>query len=347
MSKSDTNQNDTPDNPSIDYSSTPEQIVQSLYGDGKPLFFVVIAVQIASMAGAMPKMLRQMIGREKADFEFPEASSVSEWASLYANPRRLKDAMGRLLFGKEFETSLVMQEHQQFVHLPEDDIRAQVEKGLAEDPDMFKGLLVAFQGVEFPPDLETVRSMINDLDALSEAPPEPSGELKESDDSVECPTELSFFLQVWFPCYVLHKTYPSMLMRKARKGCDESLLMLLRLDKSVIFDPVLAPRWHAITRGNDRALRKRVLKAMTETPKGRIDAKRVRYMLAGYISQVATAFKCPVTAPEIAQLFDTVAQIQSKGSSLIDEHIAGAESFTRRIFENRNWPSLPPNMPGR
>ena len=138
MPKSDTKPTDMPDHASIDYPLTNEQIVQSLYGDGKPILFVVVAVQIASMAGAMPKMLRQMIGRDKADFQFPEVNSVSEWASLYANSRRLKDAMGGFLFGKEFETSLAMQVHQQFVHLPEEDIRGLVEKGLAKDPDMFK-----------------------------------------------------------------------------------------------------------------------------------------------------------------------------------------------------------------
>ena len=63
-------------------------------------------------------------------------------------------------------------------------------------------------GVEFPPDIDTVRSIVNKLDAFSESQPELSEATTENEYSAEWPTERGVLSTRVVSVLCTHKTYP-------------------------------------------------------------------------------------------------------------------------------------------
>lgn len=148
-----------------------------------------------------------------------------------------------------------------------------------------------------------------------------------------------YWLCVWLPCVMYYRTYPPLLLRRAREGDDDALDRLLRLDESVVADPGILRRWHEIMHNGSGAERRRMLTAIAGRPKGRLDRKAMRLGLSGLISQFAIGFGCRVTAPEIKALFDAVERVRS---GRIDTSLPeSAEAYSKAVQRNRSWPSLP------
>lgn len=125
--------------------------------------------------------------------------------------------------------------------------------------------------------------------------------------------EMLFFFKVWGPCWLHYKTSPTRLLRKARRGHSESFKKLLRLDNSVLFDPLLAERFHQIKVKKSRSEYEDLLMAFNNPVNQEIDPKQIKLFIAALISDFSLKNGRRLTAPEIRELFDAISQDRGQG----------------------------------
>ena len=149
------------------------------------------------------------------------------------------------------------------------------------------------------------------------------------------------FLRVWAPCFMLYGTYPPYLLRKARRGDEEALEKLIRLDKSVIYDPKIREIIHQASVEKRKGKIDIITKALRASPKVKLDIRKVKYTLAGLISIISMSMGQKVTAAEINRLFDAIYQDTGKGHidpDFIEEPRLIAQAINRsRTF----WKIIP------
>lgn len=306
----------------------------TLTGGGRsrvvPRIFLLQAVQIAASADDLLELLRVMVGREKPPRTLPPPPKLDAWLRMHRSHRRVMDGIGSA-FGmpEDCTATQASQELLALLRLPKEYLEA----SLRTDPEGCAVLASMLRPVFFPPDDATLRGLLTDLDR------------NQGEDERETPASLlvslpagRFFFRVWLPCWVLHRTYPTLLLRRARSGNDDAMDALLRLDKSIVADPVIARRWHTLAHDGSLRDRQRFRLAMADGPKGRLDRRSVRLGLVGMIGQLAAVFGVRVSAPDIAGLFDSIARVRDSGP---DRHIPVGEALTKASRRNKNWPSLP------
>jgi hypothetical protein len=297
----------------------------------------VVAIQIALIAEELPQILKFIVGREKPKKSLPAAGDLDEWFSFYKNHRRVMNSLAPPVMTDDF-----------FIHgallaglkeiLPTSQHEAAMElQRLAQGSyEMMSQLREMMGPVPFPPDEKFLAATISSIESEARTRLADGGPF----DRVMASSAGQFSLRVWLPCWILYKTYPAVLLRRARRGCDASLERLVRLDKVVLADAAIARRWASVMLGSNEELKARYRKAMEGTPAVKLTAKAINHSLMGLISQIAMAMHCPVTAPEIAELFDRIARV--RGGSDEQKEFGWAENLTRAIHRNRDWPSVAP-----
>lgn len=148
--------------------------------------------------------------------------------------------------------------------------------------------------------------------------------------------EGSFFLFVIAPCWLLYRTTPTRLYRKARLGDLDALEKLLRLDPLILHDPTVGKQIQAFRFKNKNNAYQTLLEAPLKRPKAKITRKKMKYAIAGLISAMATSFKFELEEPDIRALFDAVAKDSEDKS--IDTDIADSpEAFSKAIQRDRTF----------
>lgn len=308
-----------------------------LRGKGKPSAFVGLAVEIASSADALARLLPWLIGREKLTRPLPPVPTLDEWLPLYRCHRAIPYALGPAFeIPGGFQALEVIDATHALVNCKPDEL---VEEIAILTDDEKRKLLLPFVGVPFPP---------ADADLTRILEHHESGALIASDEDFDEALSTGpgqFFCRVWLPCWVLYRQYPTVLLRNARHGDLKSLENLIRLDKSIAHEPRVAEHIHQIQYNGTKRDRDLTSKALSSPPKDRITKQTMRYGLAGLISQAAMLFHCHVNQTEIRKLFDAIERVRS--GKLADPHIPAGEAFTRAIHRNRTWPSAPSHLPGQ
>jgi len=153
--------------------------------------------------------------------------------------------------------------------------------------------------------------------------------------------EMIFFVRVWIPCFLLYGEYPPYLLRKARRGDDDALEKLLRLDKSLIYDKKIQAIFHLETVAKKRARMTLITKALQNTPKAKLDIQKIKYLFAGFLSLISIGIGQRLAAAEIHRLFDAVARDMDKGYADSDL-IVSPETFEKAIQRARTfWQIIP------
>ncbi len=153
--------------------------------------------------------------------------------------------------------------------------------------------------------------------------------------------EMIFFVRVWVPCFLLYGEYPPYLLRKARRGDDDALEKLLRLDKSLIYDKKIQAIFHLETVAKKRARMTLITKALQNTPKAKLDIQKIKYLFAGFLSLISIGIGQRLAAAEIHRLFDAVARDMDKGYADSDL-IVSPETFEKAIQRARTfWQTIP------
>jgi hypothetical protein len=299
--------------------------------EGKPLALLLYAEQAVAAADGLFGLLKA-IRRGKGLPWLAGPPAVSAWLRLYRSHHRLQDALGPFVgFGASGAGSASGKaaEWRQIVKSRAEETASRVVSEKIQDPDRIKQLIG-----------EAGKYLLN---RCLEMLPRAAGDgLPADDDAVGRMTEmpeLQFFVRVWFPCWMEYRVYPTELLWRARKGDLDALEDLLRLDKSVVHDRLIAEHIHQTWHAEGRGEFQRIGAAFFGAPRKGISARRVKYALAGLISEYARQLKQPVTEPEIRGLFDAYAKAQGK---LRDTDLAESpESFSMAIRrERRKW-SIP------
>lgn len=146
--------------------------------------------------------------------------------------------------------------------------------------------------------------------------------------------EGSFFLLVIAPCWLLYRTTPTRLYRKARLGDTDALEKLLRLDPLMLHDPTIGKQIQAFRFKNKNNVYQTLLEAPLKRPKGKFTRKKMKYAIAGLISALATSLKFELEEPDIRALFDAVAK-DSEGKSIDTDIADSPEAFSKAIRRDR------------
>jgi hypothetical protein len=330
-----TNHNDP-----LDAAKTPNEILVKLYGNGKPLFFVVHAIQIAEAADESQELLNIILGIAKAKRPLPPVPDLATWFSLYRNHNRIADKLGGdLIFYEKLESepddmelkaSEVARHFRGFLQLSP-SLRQRLIKRYMSEGEMSQ-ILQVFQGCEFPPKVEAIAGMLKSLDEEVEHTTE------AVDKDIRSP-EWQFYLRVWLPVLIVHKTYPGVLLHRARNEDIDAIDDLLRIDKSLLFEAKIAEFWHRSMHCGPPGVRKRLLNALNGRPRGKISKQKLRGPFAALISQLAQSLMCEVTEGEIRTLFNRVSEVRKGGT---DQYLPpGSEAFAKAIQRGRTWPSIP------
>lgn len=150
--------------------------------------------------------------------------------------------------------------------------------------------------------------------------------------------ESSFFLLVHVPCWLLYRTSPSLLYRKARQGNIDALKKLLHLDALMFHDPLIGREINRLRYQGRTTVYKTLLEAPLKPMKVKIDRKRMKYSVAGFISGIAHLIKKPLTERDIHDLFDAVAKDATNDPHAVDlDLIVSPQTFAKAIYRERNF----------
>ena len=152
--------------------------------------------------------------------------------------------------------------------------------------------------------------------------------------------EAGFFYLVSIPCWILYQVSPTRLYRHARLGDYDSLEKLIRLDPLLIHDPCIGRQIQRFRLSNNMNKFIGLIEAIQKKPKGKIDRKKMKYALAGFLSAFSVALKTPLDEPQIRALFDAFAQDYLKVEIDIDLPNS-PETFSKAIQRNRKpWQAI-------
>lgn len=302
-----------------------------LRGEGQPWLFVNLAVTLASGSDDVRLLLSWMTRRSKPRRSPPPPPPIPLWLPFYRSHRAIQAGIGSGMGLPTDYSNELLDDLRAIRHVTSEELKEEVaEIGEAN----FETFVRMFVGIPFPPDDATLRVMLAAETGNTAAPGE-----DDVIDSLLISPAGQFYFRVWLPCWILYREYPPRLLRRARGGDLDALEKLLRLDKTVIHDPRIAERVHQLTHAGAKRDRDQILDAIQGKPKGRLDAKGMRYGVAGLISQLAIVFHTRVTASEIAALFDAIERVRT--GQLTDTRIATGETFAKAVQRNRTWPLLP------
>lgn len=145
-------------------------------------------------------------------------------------------------------------------------------------------------------------------------------------------TEQIFFIKVFMPCFLMYKTYPIKLFRKARLGDIDALEKLVRLDDSIILDKRISKIYHSSS--TKRSVKERLNNSLASGPKEKVDRKKVKMSLGGLISFYSEKLGKRINEREIRHCFDEIAK--QKGNGDIDVDIPESpEAFAKAIQRER------------
>ena len=149
-----------------------------------------------------------------------------------------------------------------------------------------------------------------------------------------------FFIRVFAPCFTLYKTYPIELLKKAISGDDKALEQIIRLDKSVIFEPKISKIIHEAQVLRAKARMTMIKKAFINQPKA-IKMETIKFNLGGLISFFSILLKQKMAAVDIRNLYDAIACDRGIDAVDTDFGYMTPETFAKDIQDARKmWQNI-------
>ena len=154
-----------------------------------------------------------------------------------------------------------------------------------------------------------------------------------------------FLMKVVVPMWMLCGKNCFAIYHKATEGKIQALDTLLRFDKMQVQNPRINKWIYFYASSKNKHKLSIVLDAIAGRPRKRITLRRVKYLLAGYISVGSELLGHRLTAPEIQSLFDAVA-VDYGIDDLRDPDLPESpEAFSKAVQRERDFwlPILFPN----
>ena len=302
------------------------------WAEDKNPFLAATALTIAGFSQECFELFESVRKGNRIEGDIP-LPSLKRWLKLYRNPDRI---------GKVLLNAL-------------SNINADKAKGVAITESILKGAkqLQKMTGEQFKAEWEKMlpderKKIIEDghktieeykeyliYDFTCEANEE---EAKKFRKNLTKP-EIIFFIRVLVPSFSLYGTYPVDLLRIAQQGDDDALEKLMRLDKSIIFDPKISEIIHQAQAMKKQERMSMIKKAFSSSPRVKTDMKTIKCYLGGLISYFSIAMRQKITAADISRLYDALARDMGIGEVDPDlndpDNLVYDEAFEKAIQRAR------------
>lgn len=298
------------------------------WAEGKNPFLAVVALNIAGFSKECFILFESVRKGKRIEGDIP-LPSLKTWLKLYHNPKRIGKVMLNVLGSINGDTAKgvdfikdLSEGAKQLQKMTNERLNTEWEKIPLHDRKKI------IEDIYRKRD-EFIEYCINDF--VSE-PNE--GERKEFLKNLTKP-EFIFFYRVQAPCFNLYGTYPHELIRQAQNGDDDALVKLIRLDKSIIFEPKISEIIHQAQVLKKQERMSKIKMAFRSTPRVKMNMKTIKYTLGGLISYISIAMKQKITATEIEHLYDALAR--DMGIDNVDPDINTGWVFEKAIQRSRNF----------
>jgi len=149
--------------------------------------------------------------------------------------------------------------------------------------------------------------------------------------------EFIFLFKVFVPCVFLFREHPTTLYRRARLGDVDALDNLLRIDKAILCDPQISKHIYLASLEKNRTHIERLAKAVEGSIKDKIDLRKTKYILAGFISVFSEKLGHRLSEPDIRALFDAVAADMSSDKVIDTDLPNSPETFSKAVNRERKF----------
>jgi hypothetical protein len=270
------------------------------WAENKNPFLAVTAMIIAGFSQECFEIFESVRKGKRIEGDIP-LPSLKRWLKLYRNPNRIGKVLLNALRDINDDTAKgvaiiegLLKGAKQLQKMTGEQLKAEWEKIL---PDDRKEIIEdGHKTIE-----EYKEYLIHDF--ICEANEE---EAKEFKKNLTKP-ELIFFIRVMVPSFSLYGTYPVDLLRKSQHGDNVALEKLIRLDKSIIFDPKISGIIHQAQALKIQERMSMIKKAFRSSPKIKTDMKTIKCNLGGLISYFSIMMRQKITAADISRLYDAIA----------------------------------------
>jgi hypothetical protein len=153
--------------------------------------------------------------------------------------------------------------------------------------------------------------------------------------------KLQFFMRVIVPCLLLHGQFPSIILRKARLGDEDSIKKLARIDHSIVHDLKISQYILDLAFKNPTRHKLLIRSLTQDAPKP--DIQEIKMTFAALISHVNDLFsnalhKKRMNYTQIRKLFIDDAKLHGLEDDI--DLPPGDDAFSRRIRRNKTWNDL-------
>ena len=148
--------------------------------------------------------------------------------------------------------------------------------------------------------------------------------------------ELIFFIRVLVPCFTLYGIYPVDLLRQAQNGDDDALEKIIRLDKSIIFEPKISEIIHQAQALKKQERMTMIKKAFISKPKVTMNMKTIKCHLGGLISYLSMTINQKIIAADIMRLYDSLASDMGIDKVDHDLYKMSPQVFEKAIQRSRS-----------
>lgn len=299
------------------------------WAEGKNKFLAGLALNIVGFSKPCFKLFESVrkVKRIEGDIPLPR---LKTWIKMYHNPKRIGKFMLNALGNLNDDTG----KQANFLNELNEGAK-QLKKMTSEQ---FKIEWKKITPHEWEKIIkENHRKMKDYLElAINDFVSEPTADDDKEFKKKMTKPEFIFFIRVLAPCFSLYGTYPLELLIKAQNGDNEALKKLIRLDKSIIFEPKISEIIHQAQAIKKQERMSMIKMAFTKTPKVTMNMKTIKCHFGGLISYLSIAINQKITAGEIRNLFDA---ISFDTNDDIDHDLGDmvGEPFEKAIQRSRNF----------
>jgi len=296
------------------------------WAEDKNILLIAIALTITGFSKVRSEISESVRKGKRIEGDIP-LPLLKTWLKLYHNPKRIGKALLNALGNVNDDTAkeadflkLLIEEAEQMQKNGE-KYKAELEKITPDERQK------RFENSKRK--LEEYKELV--INNYVSEPTEKEG--KKFRKNLPNP-EFIFFMRVLVPCFSLYGIYPVDLLRQAQNGDDDALEKIIRLDKSIIFEPKISEIIHQAQAMKKQARMTMIKKAFISKPKVTMNMKTIKCHLGGLISYLSMMINQKITAADIRRLYDAIALDMNDD---IDQDLGdmNEETFAKAIQEAR------------
>jgi len=302
------------------------------WAENKNPFIAAMALIIAGFSKECFELHESVREGKRIEGNIP-LPSLKTWLNLYRNPKRI----GKALLSAVRDTNDDAAQEANILKLLSEGANQ-----LQNNPQKVQNELKKLTADEWKEIQEISMTKIQEFLELTINKFVSEFNKKENDEFRKNLTkpEFIFFIRVMAPCFSIYKTYPLELLKQAQNGDDEALENLIRLDKSIIFEPKISEIIHQAQALKAQARMSMIKKSFTSPPNAPLKMRAIKFHLGGLISYFSHAIKQKISAADIWRLYDSIA-LDMTGDVDEDLKNMSVETFEKDIQDARKmWQSI-------